>query len=72
MRSFGGEVYNIITINLKNLQNQKKKKRQKRKKALTFKNAIRLVKERQKVLNDFKSKISLTGKQTPKKAVLWT
>ena len=48
-------------INLKNLQNHKT---QTKKKPLTFENANRLLKGRQKVLNGFKIKIFPTRKQT--------
>ena len=49
-------------INLKN-------PRQKIKNALTFDKAIRSLKGKQKVLNSFKSKIFLIGKQTQGKGI---
>ena len=71
-RSSGREIYRTIFIlndatekkkkmskmsltYLKNLQHQKTQKKER--KALTFENAIILLKRRQKVLNGFKSKI---------------
>ena len=50
-------------INLKNLHNHKTQTK-KKKKALTFQNVNRLLKERQKFLNGFKSKIFPIRKQT--------
>ena len=50
-------------INLKNLQKNKIKKK-KEIKALTFQNAERLLKGRQKVINGFKKRIVPIGKQT--------
>ena len=57
MRSFGGEVYNIITINLKNLQNQKKKKKDKKeKKHWLLKMQLDLLKKDKKFLMILKAK----------------
>ena len=53
-------------INLKNLRNHKAQK--KREKALSFQNANRLLRGRQKVFNDFVSKIFPIEKQTQGKA----
>ena len=49
-------------VNLKNLQNQPIQRKEK--KALTFKNINILFEGRQKVLNDFESKIFPRRKQT--------
>ena len=56
MRSFGGEVYNIITINFKNLQNQKKKKDKKEKKHWLLKMQLDLLKKGKKFWMILKAK----------------
>ena len=56
MRSFGGEVYNIITINFKNLQNQKKERDKKEKEHWLLKMQLDLLKKGKKFLMILKAK----------------